>query len=236
MSQSPSASLLARVLFLFVVLALIALFVFAPPLRLLRPPLAPLTPVTIITITPPPEPPTLAPVTHVPSRTRTYTPTALPRTATNTPTTMPTATATATATALTLSPSVTPATRVTLPTTGGDFSTPFDDISFPFTLAEFLAYLAGGILTYPACKFIFEKLDEANLNLTSQQKRFLAYPIAALVAVGAAVLLHYLGYAPLTADGLYKAFGTAFLTAQALHGWFDMKPATLSAAQAEASK
>lgn len=195
-----------------------------------------------------------APITRAPSvtpspfevtRVFTNTPTqtaALPRveTVTSTPTMPPTLTATPT-----LSPTVTPTPTLglltppgrngTMPTTGADPTElffigalqPLGNIEFPFTLAEFLGYLAGGILTYPASKFIFEKLDEAlaefgKQKMTRAQKRFAAYPIAALIAVGATVLLHYFGYAPLTADSLYKAFGTAFLTAQALHGYFDL--------------
>lgn len=203
----------------------------------------------------PPAPITRAPsVTPSPfevTRVFTNTPTqtaALPREETLTPT--PTITPTLTATP-TLSPTLQntdtptptptlgwltpPGRNGTMPTTGASpvelfflrALQPLNDIQFPFPLTEFLGYFAGGLVTYPTSKFIFEKMNEAlvgfgKTKLTRAQKRFLAYPIAALIAVGATVLLHELRYAPLTLDALYKAFGVAFLTAQALHGYFDL--------------
>mgnify|MGYP000412655109 CR=1 FL=1 len=223
-------------LYLLCAMLIVILVMCAPPLRLLPPPPAPLTPVTpiaIITITPPPPP-----ASATPSSTLTSTPTIHPtRTLTPSSTLVTPLTASPTIEFVTRTPiaTIVPG-RVTLPTTGASATDlffsgalqPLGEIQFPFTLAEFLAYLAGGILTYPASKFIFEKVDEwlpdlfGLPKLSRAQKRFLAYPIAALIAVGATVLLHYLGYAPLSMDALYKAFGTAFLTAQALHGYFDL--------------
>ncbi len=234
--MNEKSSRLARVLYalyLLCAILIVILVMCAPPLRLIPPPPAPIKPVTL-TSTPTIHPTitqvwTLSPtISATPSRANTLSPSAT-NTATFTP--LPPS--------VTRSPSpsvITTPGRNTLPNTGADatdlfFSAalqPLGNIEFPFTLAEFLAYLAGGILTYPASKFIFEKLDEwlpelfGLPKLSRAQKRFLAYPIAALIAVGATVLLHYLGYAPLSMDALYKAFGTAFLTAQALHGYFDL--------------
>ena len=87
-------------------------------------------------------------------------------------------------------------------------------------LEEFITGILAGSASYPVARFLFSELVPATTN--AKAKRLLSYIVSFALAVVALSIGSYLGYADVSPETTFTAFVTAFSTATALHGVFEL--------------
>lgn len=87
------------------------------------------------------------------------------------------------------------------------------------TLADFLAGIVGGGLSYPVANGLYQFIEQQwGLPPSPANKRWIAFAISLALAVVALALTQALGYGEVTPDTVFTAIVTAITTGQAIHG------------------